>query len=128
MIVDPKEIESRIKNCDYLFFFKREQGSFTAHNEILIIYAVQNKFAIYTGRNEYVLLMSEWQYEKFAKKITKYTKDWKVHDIKNWAGDNWDIVINFDGAPRAYCGNQLCKNWKKFYKLVDCIRHGATIL
>ena len=128
MYIDKKEIDARIKEGDYLFFFKKEPGHFTAHNEILMIFAIQDKFGVYTGRNEYVLLMSTWQYEKFVKKILKYTKAWKVHDTKNWAGDNWDIVVNFDGSQRAYCGNQLCKNWKKFYRLIDCVRKGMTIV
>lgn len=126
--VSAEEIKNRINLMDYLFYFENQDSHFGKKDEVLMIFAVQNKFAIYTGKLEYIALMSPWQYDKFVKKITKYTKNWKVHDNKNWAGDNYYIVINFDGAPREYCGNILCKNWKKLYKLVDCIRKGLTIL
>jgi len=126
--ITEEELNNRIRHMDYLFYFKSQGGHFGSTEEVLMIFAVQNKFAIYNGKMDYLSLMSSWQYEKFVKKITRYTKNWKVHDNKNWAGDNYNIVINFDGAPRSYCGNILCKNWKKFYRLVDCIRKGMTIV
>lgn len=123
-----EEIKSRLYNFEYLFYSKKEKDHFGTNAEELMIFAVQNKFAIYTGKQNNVSLMSDWQYEKFVKKINRYTKNWKVHDTKNWAGDNYTIIINFDGAPREYCGNILCKNWKKVYRILDCIRKGMKIV
>ena len=71
--ITEEELNNRIRHMDYLFYFKSQSGHFGSTEEVLMIFAVQNKFAIYNGKMDYLSLMSSWQYEKFVKKITRYT-------------------------------------------------------
>lgn len=122
-----EEINQRYKEQDFLFYFRYRTVGCCSNEveEVLMLYAIRDKIIAYNGRETHLPTVSQWQYDKIVKRLTKCVKSWESLDNEHTP---LEVIMNFDGVPRRYYGDCAFKNFRKFHKIVDCIRKGLTIL